>query len=131
MEIIGKKKSLVSKDVFWDSWYTKYWRPAMAWQYLVICLFDLMIMPIIFLAVKGGIWEPMTLKGGGLYHVAMGAIVGVTAWTRGQEKISSMAIAYGQNAPFPPNPYYQYPPMTHIPPPQFQSPTQPFRKTPL
>lgn len=130
MEIFGKKRTNI-KDVFYDTWYTKYWRPAMAWQYLVICLFDLMIMPLVFLMVKGGIWEPMTLKGGGLYHVAMGAIVGVTAWTRGQEKISSMAI--GQNAPFPPpNPYYNpYQPMTHIPPPQFQSPTQPFRKTPL
>jgi len=131
MEIITKRKNPRLKDVFLDSWYTKYWRPAMAWQYLGICLFDFLIMPIVFLALKGGIWEPMTLKGAGLYHVAMGAIVGVTAWTRGQEKITSMAVAYGQGVPFnPAQQYYPYPPMTHIPPPQFQSPTQPFRKTP-
>ncbi len=32
-------------------------------------------------------WDPITLKEGGFYHLAMAAIIGVAAWTRGREKI--------------------------------------------
>ena len=31
-------------------------------------------------------WQSLTLQNGGLIHLAFGAILGVTAWTRGQEK---------------------------------------------
>ena len=37
-------------------------------------------------------WDPITLKDGGFYHLAMAAIIGVSAWTRGQEKIEKMII---------------------------------------
>lgn len=74
----------------------KYWRPLTAVQYLIICMFDFMAAPI-FLAIYSAIrdipyivWHPLTLEGGGLYHVAMGAILGVSAWTRGQEKITTI-----------------------------------------
>jgi hypothetical protein len=42
-------------------------------------------------------WKPLTLEGSGLFHVAMGAVLGVTAWTRGQEKITE--ISNGRGAP--------------------------------
>jgi hypothetical protein len=32
------------------------------------------------------------LQGAGLYHLAMGAILGITAWSRGQERIRSMNL---------------------------------------
>ena len=32
-------------------------------------------------------WQPLTVQGGGLFHVAFGAILGIAAWTRGQEKV--------------------------------------------
>jgi N-acetyl-anhydromuramyl-L-alanine amidase AmpD len=32
------------------------------------------------------------LKEGGFYHLAMAAIIGVAAWTRGREKIERIAI---------------------------------------
>ena len=79
-----------------DAWLNKYWRPAMAVQYCVICFFDFMLAPIalaIFCAVQKTpyiAWHPLTLEGGGLYHLSMGAILGVTAWTRGQEKIEGV-----------------------------------------
>lgn len=68
----------------------------MAFQYLAVCLFDFMVMPIATMAyyylvgnaVKYVAWSPITLNGGGLYHVAMGAILGVAAWSRGREKIA-------------------------------------------
>jgi hypothetical protein len=41
-------------------------------------------------------WQPLTLQGGGLIHISFGAILGVAAWTRGQEKVEAI-----KNAPTP------------------------------
>lgn len=66
----------------------------MAWQYLVVCLFDFLFAPILtgwyawFAKVPYEAWKPITMSEGGFYHMAMGAIVGITAWTRGNEKIA-------------------------------------------
>jgi hypothetical protein len=35
-------------------------------------------------------YDPLTLKGGGLYHLAMGAIITATAYGRSQEKIAAI-----------------------------------------
>jgi hypothetical protein len=66
----------------------------MAISYMAICLFDFIIGPIQYQVVTAyfphasfGAWKPLTLEGSGLFHVAMGAILGVSAWSRGQEKI--------------------------------------------
>ena len=40
----------------------------------------------------GQAWDPLTLKESGFYHLAMAAIIGVAAWTRGQEKIQRIAL---------------------------------------
>lgn len=79
-----------------SSWLQTYWRPAMAVQYFIICMFDFMLAPIglsiyaLLRDVPYIIWHPLTLEGGGLYHVSLGAILGVSAWTRGQEKIATI-----------------------------------------
>jgi hypothetical protein len=75
------------------TWFQNSWRPAMAYQYLVVCLFDFMLAPIMlgfYSAYTGDFhaWDPMTVRGGGLYHLSMGAVVGVAVWSRGQEKLS-------------------------------------------
>lgn len=77
------------------SWIKHYWRPAMAWQYMIVCLFDFVLAPLVLMGfsyVTGGgyiPWEPLTLKLSGYYHMAMGAIIGLSAWTRGLEKIKT------------------------------------------
>ena len=84
-----------------ESWVRTYWRPAMGWLYMVICAFDFIIFPLItmFLPVLGKAfgfnmtytaWVSLTLSNGGLIHMAFGAILGVAAWSRGQEKIQGM-----------------------------------------
>ena len=66
----------------------------MAYQYFFVCLFDFVfghIANYIFFATTSHpyvAWIPQTVQGGGVYHFAMGAILGVAAWTRGQEKIT-------------------------------------------
>lgn len=95
------------------------WRLYAAYVYLGICIFDFTLMPLIFewvnwhfnnaeiinLALQfkdsaGQIqalqtlkqahtWSPLTLQGGGLFHISFGAILGVSAWTHGQERIAA------------------------------------------
>jgi hypothetical protein len=76
-----------------DSWIKQKWRPLIAWQYVAVCIFDFIVAPVITMVFFQNnvehytAWVPLTLGGGGLYHVSMGAIIGVTSWSRGQEKI--------------------------------------------
>lgn len=82
-----------------DHWMRKYWRPAMALTYMAICIFDFILFPILamvqplFMKFLGlnmtyVVWQSLTLQSGGFFHIAMGAVLGVAAWTRGQEKIA-------------------------------------------
>ena len=70
-----------------ESWLKQYWR-AVAWQYFAVCIFDFIIFPALFMYFTQQQWDPITLKEGGFYHLSMAAIIGVAAWTRGQEKIT-------------------------------------------
>lgn len=78
-----------------EDWMTRRWRPMMAVTYMATIWFDFILGPIIYNILQYGNadqavtgWTPLTLQGGGLYHVAMGAILGIAAWTRGKEKIA-------------------------------------------
>ena len=81
-----------------NDWISAKWRPMMGWMYMVVCIFDFIIFPIMWTAIQaydkqgvvGTEWEPLTLKGAGLFHMAMGAVLGVAAWSRGKEKITAM-----------------------------------------
>ena len=81
-----------------EDWMTKKWRPMMAMMYMTCCLFDFALFPIMFTIVQFWEtaiandafrqWAPITLQGGGLFHVAMGAVLGVSAYGRTQEKVA-------------------------------------------
>jgi uncharacterized membrane protein len=78
-----------------EHWMKSYWRPAMGWLYMLMCFCDFVAFPIISMFmpqfIKGMTyipWKSITLDNGGLIHMAFGAILGVAAWTRGQEKIA-------------------------------------------
>lgn len=79
-----------------EDWMVKKWRPAMGWCYMVICCLDMAIFPVMWNVVqvltKAPItqWNPLTLQGAGLFHLAMGAVLGIAAWSRGQEKIQGV-----------------------------------------
>ena len=82
--------NLVKKTLSKESKFYSYWRPAMAWLYGLICLFDFILFPILNILIpvfsKGAVyvpWHPITLEGGGLIHMSFGGIIGVAAWTRG------------------------------------------------
>lgn len=77
-----------------ESWLNRKWRPMMAVMYFVVCITDFIIFPILWSILQanyGGTvtqaWLPITVHGGGLFHLAMGAVLGIAAWSRGQEKM--------------------------------------------
>ena len=81
-----------------DHWMQTKWRPAMGWMYMVVCSFDFVIAPILWSVLqaisKGSVsiqWQPLTLQGAGLFHLAMGAVLGIAAFGRTQEKIAGNA----------------------------------------
>lgn len=79
-----------------EDWMVKKWRPAMGWCYMVICCLDMAIFPVAWniaqVITKQPLlqWSPLTLQGAGLFHLAMGAVLGIAAWSRGQEKIQGV-----------------------------------------
>lgn len=84
-----------------DTWLQKYWRPVMAVAYTVIILFDFIVAPILWSILQafaaGTVtlqWAPLTLLSGGVFHAAMGAVLGISAFTRGQEKVERLRTAY-------------------------------------
>jgi len=76
----------------------------MAYIYMLVIVFDFIIFPSFFmyyqsvtpeLAAQGfNQWSPITLGGGGFFHIAMGAIIGVYAYQRSREKIEGVADDY-------------------------------------
>ena len=85
-----------------EDWMQRKWRPAMGWMYMCVCICDFILFPILFtvvqfweVAIQNDAfrqWSPITLSNGGLFHLAMGAVLGISAWSRGQEKIAGVAI---------------------------------------
>jgi hypothetical protein len=84
-----------------EHWVKSYWRPAMGWLYMLICFMDFvgfpslsMFLPVIMrgfgITMQYVAWQSLTLSNGGLIHLAFGAILGVAAFSRGQEKLASM-----------------------------------------
>lgn len=84
-----------------EHWVKAYWRPAMGWLYMAMCAMDFivfpifsMIQPVVMRAFKYEMtyvaWQSLTLSNGGMIHIAFGAILGVAAYTRGQEKLAKI-----------------------------------------
>ena len=78
-----------------EDWMNNKWRPMMGWMYMVVCITDFVLFPILWslIQVHGGgevkaQWQPITLQGAGLFHIAMGAILGIAAYGRTQEKMA-------------------------------------------
>lgn len=111
------RQAIVQQNL--EAGFKKYWRPIAAYVYLGICIFDFAVMPA-YMGIKNyevnsaafaeirtleqnvqikaleqldlgrAEWKPLTLEGGALFHLAFGAILGVSAWTRGAEKTAAI-----------------------------------------
>jgi len=79
-----------------EDWINKKWRPVMGWVYMATCTADFVIFPILWSLLQAmshgqvtSQWQPLTLQGAGLYHIAMGAVLGIAAYGRTKEKLES------------------------------------------
>ena len=77
-----------------EDWMNSKWRPMMGWMYMVVCTMDMVIFPILWSLLQTfhhqpiTQWNPLTLQGAGLFHIAMGAVLGIAAFGRTQEKVA-------------------------------------------
>lgn len=79
-----------------EDFMSRHWRGLMGFTYCFICFFDFVVGPCLYLYVQQfetqavndayRQWQPMTLQGGGLFHLAMGAVMGVSSWGKTQER---------------------------------------------
>ncbi len=87
-----------------EDWMNAKWRPMMGWIYMGTCFADFVLFPILWSLLQASLghqvtqWQPLTLQGAGLYHIAMGAVLGLAAWGRTQEKLNG-ANNGGLNVP--------------------------------
>ena len=76
-----------------EDWRNSKWRPMMGWMYMLVCMMDMVIFPILWSLLQTMThspitqWNPLTLQGAGLFHIAMGAVLGIAAFGRTQEKL--------------------------------------------
>lgn len=94
----GGATTLLETDDKFGNFVNSKWRPLMAFLYMITCATDFIVFPVLWSvlqAVQGGQvtsqWSPLTLQGAGLYHLAMGAVLGLAAYGRSQEKIAGKA----------------------------------------
>jgi hypothetical protein len=74
---------------------------------MLVCVTDFVIFPVLWslIQVIGGgrvetQWSPITLQGAGLFHMAMGAVLGIAAFGRTQEKMAGAAGGNGSPTSF-------------------------------
>ena len=77
-----------------EDWMNSKWRPMMGWMYMLVCTMDMVVFPILWSLLQSlnhgqvtSQWNPLTLQGAGLFHIAMGAVLGIAAFGRTQEKL--------------------------------------------
>ena len=92
---MSEQKEMSASEKKKEDWMNSKWRPMMGWMYMIVCITDFVLFPILWSmvqAVHGGNvttqWQPITLQGAGLFHIAMGAVLGIAAMGRTQEKLA-------------------------------------------
>jgi len=91
-------ESTVALDKDATDWINKKMRPMMGWIYMLTCTCDFVLFPILWSLLQAmsagqvtSQWMPLTLQGAGLYHIAMGAVLGIAAYGRTKEKVAGVA----------------------------------------
>lgn len=97
------------KYVSATEWLRNTWRPVMGVLYFLVCFFDFIVFPALWPILQVvdihfqilnnqelsdtlrevSPWEATSLQGGAMFHLSMGAILGVSAWSRGNEKLAN------------------------------------------
>ena len=107
-----------------EDWMNSKWRPAMGWLYMGVCFTDFVLFPVLWSMLQTVMkqpitqWQPLTLQGAGLFHIAMGAVLGIAAMGRTQEKLAGANVGGAAPSFTPPAPA-PMPPAPVAPAPSF------------
>lgn len=91
-----------------EDWMVSHWRPMMGMMYMAVCTFDFILAPILYTVVQFWEttaandafrqWQPITLQATGFFHIAMGTVLGITAYGRSKEKCAKIDVdAHARN----------------------------------
>ena len=89
---MSEQETVIVKEK--EDWMNAKWRPMMGWIYMLTCVTDFILFPVLWSILQAAMhqpvtaWQPITLQGAGLFHLSMGAIIGVAAFGRTQEKLA-------------------------------------------
>ena len=114
-----------------EDWMNSKWRPMMGWMYMLVCTMDMIVFPILwsllqtFTHTQITQWNPLTLQGAGLFHIAMGAVLGIAAFGRTQEKLNG-ANNGGAQVPAPATGFASVPTAPSAPASGFGAPASSF-----
>jgi hypothetical protein len=127
-----ESKEMSASEKKKEDWMNSKWRPAMGWLYMGVCLTDFVLFPVLWSMLQTVMkqpitqWQPLTLQGAGLFHIAMGAVLGIAARGRTQEKLAGANNGGIAAPPAPPPPSFGAPSFTPPPPaPSFGAPAAP------
>lgn len=129
-----EEKKLSASEQKKEDWMNSKWRPMMGWMYMATCTADFMLFPILWSLAQTLLkqpitqWQPLTLQGAGLFHVAMGAVLGIAAMGRTQEKLAGANNGGANTSSASPTPSVSAP--AAIPKPILSTPT-PVASAPL
>jgi len=96
MQILNNSK--IKNDPFY-----KEWRLVGAYVFFIICLYDFVFAPIslvlysIYTKTAYVAWVPLTTQGGGLFYLAYGGILGISAWGKFSENRDMLKFTADNN----------------------------------
>ena len=126
-----ESKEMSASEKKKEDWMNSKWRPAMGWLYMGVCFTDFVLFPVLWSMLQTVMkqpitqWQPLTLQGAGLFHIAMGAVLGIAAMGRTQEKLAGANNGGIAGPSSPPPPSFGAPSFTPPPAPSFGAPAAP------
>lgn len=79
-----------------QAYFIKNFREIAGITYIVVCIFDFVLAPILTAIYFGYTktpyipWVPLTTMGGGMFHISFGAILGVSSYMRGLSQVEAI-----------------------------------------
>lgn len=109
-----------------QKFFIKYFRETAGAVYLIIVLFDFLVAPVltaIYYAYTKQLyaeWTPLTLQGGGMFHISFATILGISSYMKGVSSVETIRNMpdysnYPYNRPSMPMPYNPSGPVPYNP----------------
>ena len=85
----------IQQNLLKQTWFNQ-WHLYAAWLYLIIVAFDFLLAPVVHTIILAYFhykivqWQPITLQGGGIFHISMMAIIGISTFGKSQQLVEAI-----------------------------------------